>query len=91
MRADDARLDPDDSSDASSDASEGEGEEEDDEAWHRWGWEARSKRAWTVSAARRGAALAFCMVRHERLGAESVWGGLPAELLYYIVRAFVLV
>ena len=50
-----------------------------------------SKRAWTVSAARRGAALAFCMVRHERLGAESVWGGLPAELLYYIVRAFVLV
>ena len=35
-------------------------------------------------------ALAFCMVRHDRLGAESVWSRLPAELLYYIVHAFVL-
>ena len=83
--ADEARYDDED--DDESDASEDEAVEE---AWQRWGREATSRRAWTLSAERSGMALAFCMVRHDRLGAESVWSRLPAELLYYIVDTFVL-
>jgi len=84
--ADEARYD-DEFGDESDEDDEDEAVEE---AWQRWGWEATSRRAWTLSAERSGMAFAFCMVRHGRLGAESVWSRLPAELLYYVVRTFVL-